>query len=152
MGFSKKKKTGVKKKTRKKSSLEKKKELAWKKTSIVVRRRYSDKLGFCQCVTCGDVKHWKEMQAGHFVPGRTDSILFEETNIHVQCYSCNVCRSGSLIEYYQFMLMTYGQEEILRLQQLKHEPKKLTEDELDQIIQDCDEAMAILDQRDQGLI
>lgn len=50
------------------------------------------------------------MQAGHFVPGRGNGVLLDERGVHPQCYRCNCILHGNLIEYYPFMVRTYGQE------------------------------------------
>lgn len=106
---------------------------AWKEFSRYIRQKYADKNGYVQCVTCKDIKHWKQMQAGHFVPGRTNAILFEEIGVHPQCYSCNVGKSGNLIEYFLFMEKTYGREVIEKLRTLKNTLKKTTTKELQSI-------------------
>lgn len=49
------------------------------------RLQYADKNGMVKCTTCDAVKHYKSMQAGHFLAGRGNSILFENNNVHPQC-------------------------------------------------------------------
>lgn len=102
---------------RKKSKSSLKKAL-WKLVSEYVRRRDANRDEFAECCTCGAVKHWKELQAGHFVGGRRNSILYELTNIHAQCYSCNVCRYGETLKYLDFMIDKYGEAEVKRLRAL----------------------------------
>ena len=82
--------------------------------------------GFCACVTCGDCLLWKgngttwgTMHAGHFLPSRRLSILFDERNIHPQCSGCNKA-SGNPAAYFQYMRAAYGQEVIDDLHRLKH--------------------------------
>jgi hypothetical protein len=60
------------------------------------------------------------MQGGHFVPGRRQSILFIEENIHVQCISCNNYLSGNVMEYERFMVRTYGQDAVDEIRALKN--------------------------------
>jgi hypothetical protein len=69
-----------------------------------IRMEAADDRGICRCVTCGKKGHYKRMQGGHFVPGRRQSILFVEENIHVQCISCNNYLSGNVMEYERFMV------------------------------------------------
>jgi hypothetical protein len=57
-----------------------------------------------KCVTCGKKYPIGKLQAGHFIPGRTDAILFDETQVHAQCYRCNVKLQGMWHKYYAFML------------------------------------------------
>lgn len=58
------------------------------------------------------------LQAGHFVPGRHNSYLFDPICVHAQCYHCNVGLNGNFVMYEDFMLRKYGQEEIDRLKYL----------------------------------
>lgn len=105
----------MKKKKPTKSSLKKK---LWKIFSEYIRRRDADLDGNVECVTCGARGHWKNFQAGHFVGGRRNSILYELTNCHVQDYACNVCKYGETLKYLDFMLEKYGQAEVSRLRSL----------------------------------
>jgi hypothetical protein len=73
-----------------------------------IRMESADDNGICQCVTCGKRQHYKEMDAGHFVPGRRQSIVLVEENIHVQCKTCNKELHGNAGPYERFMIETYG--------------------------------------------
>ena len=94
--------------------------------SLYVRLEKADPDGWVECYTCGKKKHYKEMQCGHFVPGRTLGILWETTNARPQCKACNVFLHGNLIEYYPKMQKEIGQEEIDRLKRLRKLPVKLS--------------------------
>lgn len=83
-------------------------------------------LDFGRCCTCGKTYPRKKLQAGHFIPGRQDSILYEPTCVHAQCYRCNVQRSGEWVKYFRFMEQKYGQEEIFRLMELSEETRLIT--------------------------
>ena len=85
------------------------KKAAWYWLSMWVRRKAADDNGYVQCVTCGVTKHWKEMDAGHFIPKKRGlSIYFVEEAIHPQCTYCNRFNSGQLIEYTRYMQNMYG--------------------------------------------
>jgi hypothetical protein len=60
------------------------------------------------CVTCGRAYPYKDLQAGHFVSGRHDSVLFSEKGCHTQCKKCNLYRSGEWTAYYFWMIHRYG--------------------------------------------
>lgn len=63
----------------------------WKWMSRYIRAKYSHD-GFSVCMTCGCVKHPKELQAGHVFPkgsSRYRSIEFNEMNVYPQCGACN---------------------------------------------------------------
>ena len=127
-----------KKKTRKKRSPYKiMKEKAWKVFSIYIKMKDADLMGdgMVTCCTCGQRLHWadKKMQAGHFLDGRSNSILFAEKCVHPQCSSCNVFKNGNKVEYYEFMLETYGKATIASLRKLKLQTVKFTLEDLTEI-------------------
>lgn len=49
---------------------------------------------YVSCITCGKLYHWKEVDAGHFVPRDRMSVRFNEKNVNGQCRHCNRFRSG----------------------------------------------------------
>jgi hypothetical protein len=69
--------------------------------SEYIRRRYADHGGFVRCYTCGAEKHWKQMHAGHFQSRSKYATRWNETNVQVQCVSCNIFKAG---EQYKFGL------------------------------------------------
>lgn len=71
------------------------KKKAWDLYSRWIRMSAADEKGMCSCYTCGVVKHWKEMQAGHGVSGRGNAVLFDDRIVRVQCVSCNLFRFGN---------------------------------------------------------
>ncbi|MBW3545546.1 MAG: recombination protein NinG, partial [Bacteroidetes bacterium] len=50
--------------------------------SEFIRLRDSDHQGVCKCITCGDLKHWREMDAGHFVTRENMGTRWEEENVN----------------------------------------------------------------------
>lgn len=92
--------------------------------------------GYCQCVTCGVWKHWKEMQGGHFISRRYTAHKLMEENIHPQCPGCNGPRGGNLIPYTQYMNDTYGREFVDELESTKGETKKYSRPEILEIIEE----------------
>ncbi len=88
---------------------------AWDEFSRYVRLRDAIKTTqtkeWAVCCSCG--KTYPAFgtgcgQAGHFVPGRGNAILFEETGCHAQCYNCNIRKKGAWPEYMEFMLREHG--------------------------------------------
>lgn len=106
----------------------------WNIFSRYIRLRDSDWRGYSSCCTCGLTKQWKEMQAGHFIPGRHNSILFDERNVHAQCYGCNIRKQGNTVKYFRFMQEKYGDEIIEELEKLDLQEKSFTEIELKEMI------------------
>jgi len=78
-----------------KSSMSKAKRKAWSAFSLYIRISASDINGNAKCVTCGAVKSYKDLQAGHFIPGRRNAVLFSEEGVHPQCYHCNIGLNGN---------------------------------------------------------
>ena len=62
------------------------------------------------CCSCGKVLPLGKLQAGHFMPGRSDSVLLDEQTVHAQCYFCNCERQGNWPGYYKFMVDMHGQD------------------------------------------
>lgn len=47
-----------------------------------------------ECITCGKKDHFKKLQCGHFMSRRHYSTRWDENNVGVQCYGCNVMMQG----------------------------------------------------------
>lgn len=85
------------------------KKAAWGWFSKWVRLSYADDHGFVRCWTCEGVHHWKEIDAGHWVPKkRGNSVLFDERNCRPQCVSCNRFYEGMGHVFTQKMIEEYG--------------------------------------------
>ena len=78
----------------KKQTLRTLKAKAWKLFSEWIRRKDADAGGTGLCYTCGTPKHWKELQAGHAIPGRHNAVLLDEEIVRPQCVRCNVMLRG----------------------------------------------------------
>jgi len=113
-----KRKADDKVKTRKTKAKDKKansvsvlKKKLWKIVSEYIRRRDSNWDWIWNCCTCGIEKHWKELQAWHYIPsGSSSKHRYNEFNIHNQCYWCNCGKGWNLIEYRPFMINKYWLE------------------------------------------
>lgn len=102
------------------------KKRVWKVFSEYIRKRDADENGVCKCVTCGMFGHWSIMQAGHFVGGRTNSVLFNEDIVMAQCVHCNIFKRGNYQEYTLHMIRKHGMKKVEKFLKLKHEIKKYT--------------------------
>ena len=101
-----------------------------------VRVKSADSNGNVTCVTCGVVRHYKEMQGGHFIGRKWLATKLMEENIHVQCPCCNGPLSGNMIQYTLYMTDTYGREFVDELQRLKHQSRKFYKNEVEEIKKD----------------
>ena len=111
----------------KKTSRAKAKDKAWVAFSRFIRTRdcirfsgYPDR---GQCVTCKANKLFTELQAGHFIGGRGNAVLFDERIVYSQCYYCNAKPprglGGNYVEYFVFMEQEWGREKIDEFRALK---------------------------------
>ena len=91
---------------------------------------------YSECITCGEMKPLKAMQAGHFVSRRVNALRFEEENVNAQCYSCNVMRYGEQYLYAKALDDKYGTGKAEELMSRRHETHKFTITELEEIIHD----------------
>ena len=78
----------------KKPSLSSLKKKCWKLFSEFIRRKDADEGGTERCYTCLTPKHWKELHAGHAIPGRSNAVLFDEEIVKPQCPICNIWKGG----------------------------------------------------------
>lgn len=124
----------------KKGSLSAHKKKAWTAFSLFIRTRdclkTANSLEQGSCVTCGrpyPLSGVGGLQAGHFIAGRGNSLLFDERNCHAQCYGCNMGRGGAYVEYFVFMEQNYGREVIEELRRKRHQAVKFTIIELDEL-------------------
>lgn len=62
------------------------------------------------CITCGDKKPWKEMQACHFYTRGRQATRWHESNVFGGCYRCNVLLKGNYINYTRYMIDRFGRE------------------------------------------
>lgn len=120
----------------------------------LVRMKASDDSGYCQCVTCGVTKHWKEMQGGHFISRRYTATKLLEENIHPQCFGCNGPRAKDgvvTVEYTNFMIDTYCREFVDELLVMKNATKKYTREEIAQISEELKERIKFQESRLAGM-
>ena len=133
-----------KKKTIRKKSVNQLKKKAWKLFSIYIRLRDTNARGFGRCFTCTQILFWKNGQAGHFIPGRFNSILFDERGVHLQCYRCNINLGGNTLPYLDHMLADYGKEVVDELRAKNQMIHQFTVKELETLIEAIKEKTRLL--------
>lgn len=131
------------------------KKKAWEAFSRYIRTRdclrFSGDPELGKCVTCNLVFPFKKLQAGHFIDGRSNSVLFDERIVYTQCYQCNSKnesyggKSGNKVEYYVFMLEEWGQIMIDEFRALKYKTVKYKPHDYERIEQEyLDKTAALL--------
>jgi len=110
----------------------------WKVFSVFIRLRDAklyNKKGYVKCISCNTVKHWKEMEAGHYIAkGSSYALKYEEKNVNAQCKSCNNFKSGNLINYRINLVIKWGENIVNNLEmryQMKEQKKKMSKFEVD---------------------
>jgi len=123
----------------------------WSIFSLYIRTRDALKttntLTDALCITCDrryPIRAVGGLQAGHFIPGRHNSILFDERNCHSQCYGCNVMKKGNMVKYYKKMLDMYGQSVIDELEKLDTETRQYKTHELKILLTTYKEKLELL--------
>ena len=79
--------------------------------SEYIRRRDADDNGFVKCCTCPTVRHWKQMDAGHYIKRDQLSTRWDERNVYAQCVDCNRFHDGRILEYDNFIYDKLGSDE-----------------------------------------
>ena len=97
-----------------------------------------------RCYTCGQEFHITKLDAGHFIPGRRNSILFDTRGIHAQCTYCNKMRQGATLEYLERMLAEYGQGVVDELRRIEKSIQKYSITELKELEAEFNQKTAIL--------
>lgn len=87
------------------------KKLAWQQYSLYIRltRDHTPNDNYLrECYTCGVVKNYKEMQAGHGIAGRGNAVLFMEDLTRIQCVKCNIFKGGELAVFTRELIKEHG--------------------------------------------
>lgn len=103
-----------------------KEETLWKTFSEYIRRKYADKEGNAYCYTCGVKKHWKELQAGHYISRRYKAVKYDENNVRPQCIADNLYRNGEPIKFRKHLVKEIGEQAVLELESKMDQPYKFT--------------------------
>lgn len=115
-------------------SISKLKKEVWDICSKYVRTRDCLKttgtVDFGNCITCTALIRLKDGDAGHFIQGRMNSILFDETCVHLQCRRCNRFLGGEPLKYRRAIIRLYGEGYDVQLEERAMETKKFTRTEL----------------------
>lgn len=98
--------------------------------SKYIRIRDANHNGLCKCITCDTIKHWKEMDAGHFQSRRYMATRYEEKNCHAQCQRCNQYGAGEQYLHGQAINLLYGKGAAENIVMKSNFIQKMTKNEL----------------------
>lgn len=83
--------------------------------SQYIRLRAANHQGYVRCFVTGTVHHWKELDAGHFIPRAKIGTRFDERNVHPQSIESNRENSGDHDLYQARLVAEYGDSIISEL-------------------------------------
>lgn len=110
------------------------KNTVWKACADYIKAREADIYGMVKCVTCDLRMHFRDhiCNAGHFVPGRGNAVLFDDAHIFPQCSGCNCDGGGEQYKFGLFLKERYGYDDatIDEIRYMRHKTRKFTMDEL----------------------
>lgn len=99
-----------------------------------LRMSNADEEGNCTCISCGQVKHWKKMQCGHYCSRRHEITRWDTMNCHVQDARCNIFYEGNRIWYRRALVEKYGEDKVIALEDKSLEPSPFTRDDIERMI------------------
>ena len=114
------------KKPKKQPTLGQLHEKLWKLFSEFTRLIEADENGYCACITCGCMRYWKRIQAGHFISRGHKYLLYDRRNVHPQCGGCNCFKQGDYARYRKAMVLRYGECEVFQMEERKDWPADFT--------------------------
>ena len=127
-----------------------KKTKAWPTFSIFIRMRDCLRTTGCSsfglCITCGKRYHFKLLQAGHYIPGRHNQNLFEETGCHAQCYNGNINLKGNTHVYNKKLKELYGDDHPDWLYSNAQITRQYNLPELEELVADLKERIKLLEE------
>jgi len=113
---------------------------ALKTLQKLARISAADDNGYCQCVSCGKIDHYKNMDGGHFIPkGSSNRWALDEQNVHPQCKGCNgfgMKHGSAEAQYTIWMLDWYGKEAVEHMLATKKAPIKYYSSDYREMIED----------------
>ena len=115
----------------------------WKLCSEFNRRKDCDENGTGTCISCGKYLHWRDGDAGHFIPrARQGETYYLKENIHLQCKGCNGFDvERGKIGYTMAMISRYGPEKVEELQQLSRQISRYRRADYEQMIDEYQELL-----------
>lgn len=108
----------------------------WGLVSEYRRRQDADpETGLVKCISCPTVKHWKEMDCGHYLPKSLGmGLYFAERNVAPQCPFCNLTLQGNQYAYALALIARHGPGIIEELEALRHSDRQIKEPEYLELI------------------
>tara|TARA_R110000787_G_scaffold261999_1_gene367352 strand:- start:21 stop:410 length:390 start_codon:yes stop_codon:yes gene_type:complete len=113
--------------------------------SIFIRTRFANHAGYTSCYTCGVVKHWREMDAGHFQSRGKLSTRWHELNVFQQCKMDNGFKNGEQFKFARQLDADYGEGTAEEIERLSNQTRKYTIAELRDMLKHYQDKVEELD-------
>lgn len=81
--------------------------------------------GFCICITCCKMEHWKDIDAGHYISRAVNTTRWDERNVKPQCKKCNRFMEGAKHLFRMALVSLYGEREVENLELVSQVKTKL---------------------------
>ena len=88
-----------------------------------------------RCISCGQVKPMSQCQCGHYISRAHMATRFDEKNSNGQCISCNIFKSGNVVEYRFGLIDKYGEEVVNQLEAMRNDQRQIKDHEYKELIQ-----------------
>ena len=108
----------------------------WKLFSLYIKLKYSKDLEWCNCYTCDNpVKiGTSNCQGGHYYTKKGyPALYFNENNVRVQCYHCNINLSGNTVIFGERLEEEIGKEQMEHLKLIRHNSIKLMRSDYEEL-------------------
>ncbi len=104
--------------------------------SQYIRLKYAmPNSGMCKCISCGAIKHWSEIQNGHYMSRRYMATRFSEDNCRPQCVACNIFNQGNVQMYRRGLIEQIGEKRVNLIEyNAKATDRKYTRFEYEELI------------------
>ncbi len=68
--------------------------------------------GYVRCCTCGEIKHWNDIDLGHYITRAVMETRYDDRNTAPQCRKCNRFMNGRADLMREYLVKTYGIKEV----------------------------------------
>lgn len=123
------------------------KKKCWRLFSEFIRRESADEGGSEYCYTCGKLAHWKELHAGHAIPGRHNAVLFDHSIVRPQCPVCNIWKGGNYHIFTTKLIKEHGMDWWEQKLTDSRKVVKYTRSDLEDLILHYESKLSALDMR-----
>ena len=104
--------------------------------SLYVRMRDSKPYNheYFKCISCGQVKPFEQMDAGHFIGRTHKSTRWDEDNVNGECRACNRMSADHILYYQRNLEQKIGRDRVDLLLVKGKQTKKWSVWELEQLV------------------